>query len=431
MLQVGGVMAQQPNFVLFFVDDLGWADLGYQSSKFQTPNIDSLKTDGMYFSRAYVSTATSSPSRASLLTGKEALRCGFVRHIDHDTHRNEFQISKTDPGKMRSRAWLPLEEITYAERLKEFGYYNYFVGKWHLGHEPYFPIYQGFDEMYGTCEYGHPNNYYFPFFKTENPFPNANDDDYLTDLLTKGAVDFINSYNRKSPFLLNIWYYTVHSPHIGKKDLVKKYLKKGYSHKEAQYASMIETLDNSIGIVRSAIKTKGIEDNTIIIFISDQGGAFKNGILRGGKLGGDALAEGGSRVPMIIYAPGMKGMKKTYEKPVQTIDIYPTLVELASNKKCKDKQINGVSLCPVLKGKDIKNRDLFLHRSYEDQNSAIINGDWKLIKYRSGKLELYNLGQDISESNNLIDKEKALADKMLNRLNEWQKEATPKELVQY
>lgn len=421
--------AQQPNIVVLFVDDLGWSDLGYQNSEFETPNINELKQDGLYFSRAYVSTATSSPSRASLLTGKEALRCGFVRHIYDNPNREEFQTLATDPGQMKSRGWLPLDEITYAERLKELGYYNYFVGKWHLGHEPYYPIYQGFDAMYGTCEHGHPNSYYQPFFKTENPFPEKQDTKYLTDKLTDGAVNFIERYTNKQPFLLNVWYYAVHDPHIGRKDLVNKYLSKGMNKKRAEYAAMVEAVDNSVGHIRDAIQKKGLAENTVFIFSSDQGGDFSNAPLRGGKRGGDTLAEGGSRVPLIIYVPGMKTMGQSCDNPVQTIDLYPTMIELASAKKCNDKQINGISLIPALKGKQLKKRDLFLHRSYEDQNAAIIAGDWKLIKYRSGKLQLYNIKNDIGETTNLVTTHPRIVKKMLLRLDHWQEEATPKELL--
>ena len=338
--QVTAFSQEQPNIVMLFVDDLGWADLGYNNPVFDTPNINKLKSDGLYFSRAYVASATSSPSRASLLTGKESLRCGFVRHIYGKDTSLEFETFDKDPGKMKSRAYLPLEEITYAERLKEFGYYNMFVGKWHLGTEPYFPTKQGFDAMYGTCEHGHPNNYYQPFFKTNNPFPKARKNTYLTNLIGDGAVDFINKYDKKTPFLLNVWYYGVHGPQIGRKDLVAKYEKKGLTGKYAQYAAMIEALDETVGEIRSSLEKKGIADNTVIIFSSDQGGAFKNGHLRGGKIGGDALAEGGSRVPFIIYDPTHKKMMgKTITQPIETIDVYPTLVELASGKPCKDKQV--------------------------------------------------------------------------------------------
>ncbi len=424
-----GMAQEKPNIILFLVDDLGWADLGYMNPKFKTPNIDQLKVDGLYYSRAYVSTATSSPSRASLLTGKEALRCGFVRHIYGNSNGEEFETFDKDPGHMKSRAWLPLEEITYAERLKEYGYYNYFVGKWHLGPKEYFPTKQGFDAMYGTCEHGHPDNYYQPFFRTHNPFLNAGKNEHLTGQLTQGAVKFLDTYKKDKPFLLNVWYYGVHDPHIGRRELVKKYEGQGLSQRDANYAATVEGVDESIGAIREALKRNHMDKNTVILFISDQGGAYQNAHLRGGKMGGYTLCEGGSRVPMIIYAPGMKAMKNTYEGPVQTIDIYPTLIELVSGQKCLDKQINGVSLVPTLKGKSLKKRNLFMHRSYEDQNAALIQGEWKLIKYRSGKLELYNLQIDEGETMNLKDMYPKRLKKMLTALNKWQEEATPKYLL--
>ncbi len=427
---------QQPNLVVLFVDDLGWADLGYQNDKFHTPHIDALKERGLYFERAYVPTATSSPSRAALITGRESLRTGFVRHI-YDTHdhlpldqRPEFQTFDADPGNMKSRAWLPLEEITYAERLKELGYYNFFAGKWHLGHENFFPDKQGFDECWALTEHGHPNNYYnVPFFKTQNPFPNMSKDTYLTEILTDGVVRFIDEYDKNQPYLLNLWYYTVHGPHYGRKDYVKDYMAQGMSKKDAHYAAMVRSLDNSVGEILAALDRNGDADNTMIVFVSDQGGAFQNGHLRGGKQGGDTLAEGGTRVPMIVYYPNMKGMGTTYTQPVSTIDVFPTLVEMATGQPCTDAQLNGVSLVPVLEGGELAERNIFLHRSYEDQNSALIQGDWKLIKYRSGKLELYNISTDESEQNNLVTTEPERTSEMLTLLNEWQTEATPSYLI--
>ncbi len=428
--------AEQPNILVLFVDDLGWADLGYNNPKFETPNINKLKSDGLYFERNYIPTATSSPSRASLMTGKQALRCGLVRHIYSDEDHlpsdqcSEFQTLASDPGNMKSRAWLPLEEVTYAERLKEMGYYNYFVGKWHLGHDTYFPTEQGFDAMYGTTEHGHPFNYYNkPFFKSQNPFPEASKDDYLTDLITDGAVDFIESYDKEQPYLLNLWYYTVHGPLHGKTEYVEEYRAAGMSKQEAEFAAMVRSLDDSVGRILSALEQSGDADNTMIVFLSDQGGQFKNGHLRGGKKGGDTLAEGGSRVPMIIYYPGMEGMGTTYSKPVSSIDVYPTILEAASGVPCTDEWINGVSLMPLLEGGDIDDRSLYLFRSYEDQNSAIIEGDWKLIKYRSGKLELYNIAQDESETTNLAESESARCSQMLERLLAWEADATPQELL--
>ncbi len=421
---------KQPNIVLLFVDDMGWADMGYRTSIYQTPNIDKLAAEGIDYTRAYVPTATSSPSRAALLTGKESVRCGFVRHIYDNPDREEFQSFEKDPGNMLSRGWLPLEEITYAERLHEAGYYNQFVGKWHLGHEPFYPIYQGFDAMYGTCEHGHPRSYYQPYFKSENPFADAPADDFLTEQVSQGAEEFIQNYNGEQPFLLNVWYYAVHGPHIANKELLQKYLDAGLDQKTATYASMLESVDNSVGAIRKALEDKGIADNTIIILTSDQGGAFPNGVLRGGKMGGDTLAEGGSRVPFLVYVPSSPMLGNTYNTPIQTIDIFPTFVELATNQPCNDTQIQGISLAPTFAGESLAPRDLFLYRSYEDQNSAIINGDWKLIKYRSGLTQLYNITKDQSETTSLVEQEPELAKEMLARLQEWEEEAIPPYLLQ-
>lgn len=426
---------ERPNIVMLFVDDMGWADVGYENLKFDTPNINKLQKDGIYYSRAYVSTATSSPSRSSLITGKEALRCGFVRHIYHNNavesrNNGEFEYWANDPGQMLSRAYLQPEEITYAERLKENGYYTYFAGKWHLGEDEYGPATQGFDEVFASNSAGHPDSYLAPFFKKDNPFPNAKKgEDHLTDMITDGVVEFVEGYDKNEPFLLNMWYYNVHSPHIGRPDLVAKYLKRGLHKDDAIYAAQVEAVDESVGRIRKAIADKGLSDNTIFIFTSDQGGYYQNAHLRGGKTGGETLCEGGTRVPMIIYAPGAKANGTKYTSPVQTLDIFPTMVEAATGKPCKDKQIQGVSLVSTFDGKVLKDRDLFTHRSYEDQNCALTNGDWKLIKYRSGKLQLFNIKSDEGETTDLINVYPKLAQDMLKRLTKWQEEATPKELL--
>lgn len=427
---LNGFSQQQPNIVMLFVDDWGWADVGYRNSKFHTPNIDQLKKDGMEFTRAYISTATSSPSRASLLTGKEAVRMQMVRHIYENNEKglisiggenNEFQYFEKDPAKLPSRSYLPLEEVTYAERLKEMGYYNMFVGKWHLGEEDYFPTKQGFDAMLGTCEHGHPNSYYPPFFKTNNPFPDAKKNEYLTDLISAGAEKFIKEYNKPQPFSLSVWYYGVHGPQVGRKDYVAQYKKEGMTGKDAEYAAMVSTVDESIGRIRKELKAKGIEKNTVIMLYSDQGGAFSNAPLRGGKQGGFTICEGGSRVPFIVLYPGVTKAGSVSETPVQNIDIYPTMLEIASGKQCKDKGVNGVSIMPILKGGDIKNRNLYFFRSYEDQYCAVMNGDWKLIKYHSGLFEFYNLKTDVGETTNLVDIEVKRANKMKKQLAKWEK----------
>ena len=421
---------KKPNIVILFVDDYGWADLGYRNQEFYTPNIDKLCEEGMDFSRAYVCTPTCSPSRAAILTGKESIRMEMPRHITQEDkfgrNSQKYNYWEGDPVNRNSINWLPLEETTYAERLKEYGYYNMFIGKWHLGHEPYHPIHQGFDEQYGASNFGHPKSYYYPFFNEPNPLKEeAKNGDYLTDILTNKAVEFIRTYDKDKPFTLSFWYYNVHGPHIGRKDLIQRYRDQGWEERYAQYGAMVSAMDESVGRVRKALEEKGIADNTVILFTSDQGGYFTNFPLRGGKVGGHTLGEGGARVPFIIYYPGVIKAGKKCDTPIQTIDIYPTLVEIASGKKCKDSQIQGKSLMPLLRDEEFPERDLFFFRSYEDQYAAIISGDWKLIKYHNAPSKLYNIKEDEGEVSNLIFNRISIAEDLGKRLKAWEDEAVP------
>lgn len=421
---------EQPNIVILFVDDLGWADVGYRNPLFDTPNIDALAKEGMDFERAYIASPSCSPSRASILTGKEPVRIKMVRHIIEKENKlgtmdGEYNMWTKDPVQMPSINHLPLEEITYAERLKEFGYYNMFIGKWHSGVEEYHPIHQGFDAQYGTGNHGHPKGYYQPFFAEGSPLPNIPEEEYLTDVLTDEAERFIKEYDNKEPFMLNLWYYNVHGPHYGRKDLIEKYEAKGMEAKYANYGAMVEAVDESVGRVRAALKARGIEDNTVILFTSDQGGYFTNYPLRGKKNGGYTLNEGGARVPFIFHYPGVTKSGSKCETPIQTLDVYSTLVEIASGKDQKDKQVNGVSIMPLLKGDDIEDRELYFLRSYEDQYAAIIEGDWKLIKYHSGNVQLYNVKEDIGEVSNLVFVHPKKTKALKAKLEAWEKEAVP------
>ncbi|NJB85409.1 arylsulfatase A-like enzyme [Lewinella marina] len=429
----GTVSAQEPapHIVLFFVDDLGWMDVGFRNDRLHTPNIDRLRASGLSFERAYIPTPTCSPSRASLLTGKEAARMQFYRHIPNTTKHGFTPEGRTteafsnwpgDPVQLPTRNWLPLEEVTYAEKLKAHGYYNMFVGKWHLGHEPYHPIHQGFDRQFGTGNQGHPGSYLAPFFRHGNPLPEATEGEYLTGVLTDESVRFITEYDRSGPFMLSHWYYTVHGPHIGRPDLVERYTREGMSGKYAEYAAMVTALDESVGRILKAVDDKGITDNTAIIFISDQGGYFDNAPLSGGKTGGDALGEGGARVPLIISYPGVTTPGTRTSVPVQSIDIYPTLLEMATGKSFRGENVQGVSLLPLLRGEKMKPRKLYFFRSYEDQRSAVIEGDWKLKRYHSGTYELFNLREDLVEENNRYADSPQVAKKLRRALQRWEEQ---------
>ena len=427
LLTFSSIAQDKPNIVLFFVDDMGWADVNFRNDKIHTPHLDQLRKDGLEFTRAYIATPTCSPSRASILTGKEPVRFQMSRHA-MSGDENEFNLWDTDPMQRPSRNWLPLEEETYAEALKDIGYYNYFIGKWHLGHEPYYPIHQGFDAQYYTNEHGHPKSYCPPFFKDGNPFPNTNEDSYLTDVLTDEAVRFVEEYDQNKPFMLSFWYFNVHGPHIGRRDWVEAYKKEGLTGKFAEYAAMVTTMDESVGKVRESLEKKAISKNTVIIFISDQGGAFPNTPLSGGKKGGNTLGEGGARVPMYFLYPNVTEANTTCEVPVQSLDIFPTLVEIANGKVDNNSEIQGKSLVSLLKGKSKRKwnkRSLYFFRSYEDQYSAIIQGKWKLVKYHSGKYELFDLNNDLSEKSNLIGQGLKMERKLKKKLLEWEKEAVP------
>ncbi len=421
----------QPNIVLFFVDDLGWNDLGYRHSKFETPEIDKLAGEGLDFQRTYIATPTCSPSRATLLTGKHPARLQMARHIPNGVKfgfdkygriSEEFNLWKTDPAQVPSRNWLPLEHTTYAEALKSLGYYSPFFGKWHLGHEPYHPIQQGFDTQYGTANAGHPKSYNAPFFKNSDVLAKIKEG-YLTDTLTDKSVEFIEGYDRDQPFMLSMWYYNVHRPPVGRDDLVAHFKSKGYDDEGAVYAAQVKSVDESIGRIRAALKKKQIEDNTMIIFLSDQGSWYSNEPLRGGKMS-DTLCEGGARVPMIMHWPGVTKAGSKDHSLVQSTDLFPTLVEIAGGDPAKFEDLDGVSLLPLIRGDGPLERaaPLFGYRAYEDLYASVREGDWKLLAYRSGKVSLYNIPQDDAEQNDVAAANSAVVKTLTEKLAAWEKQ---------
>lgn len=423
----------RPNIVLFFIDDLGWADLGYRNPKvFETPNIDQLAAQGTDFQQAYVACPTCSPSRGTLLTGLHPARLKLVRHIydgdpeagfDKSGHTDqEFAIFKKDPAKFPSRNWLPLENTTYAEVLKKLGYYNLFVGKWHLGTEEYFPIHQGFDQQIGTTSDGHPRSYYPPYFKN-SPVLAEEKTRYLTDKLTDETVKFIEQYDQAKPFMISLYHYGVHGPHIGRKDLLKHFEEKGLSGAYAQYATMVKAVDESVGRVREALEKRGLAKNTIIIFTSDQGGAFENPPFHGGKMV-DTLYEGGARVPFILHWPGVTQNGSTNNSVIQTTDLFPTLVQIAGGDPTQYQPLDGISLLDTIKNNNILQRGepIYGYRAYEDLYGSARDGDWKLLVYRSGLLKLYNIAEDIGEKNDLAQKNPDKVQTLKTKFAAWEKQ---------
>lgn len=424
----GKAVESRPNIVLLFVDDMGWNDLGFRNSTFESPHIDRLAATSVSYERAYIASPTCSPSRGTLYTGKHPVRLELVRHIPGGPQHGfdkfgrasrEYNYWKGDPAQFPCINWLPLEHVTYAEALKSMGYKNHFIGKWHLGHEPYHPIHQGFDTQYGTSNFGHPPSYYPPYFYHSDVLKEQKDA-YLTDVLTDQAVKIVEGSKADEPFMLTFSYYNVHSPHQGRKDYVEHFKKRGLDGKQAEYAAMVKVLDESVGRVLKAIKDKGIEQNTVVMFLSDQGGYFSNAPLRGGKMGGLALYEGGARVPFFVRWPGLSPRKSM--SVVQSTDLFPTLVEMAGGKPEDYQNLDGVSLLENIKAdKKLQRKAIYAYRAYEDLYVSVRSGAWKLMAFRSGKLELYNIDEDPSEKNNRVEELPEKVSEMVSILRTWEK----------
>ena len=426
------VASPAPNFLVVFVDDLGWKHVGYQGGAYETPRIDRLASESTIFSRAYIPTPTCSPSRAALLTGQHPARLGIVRHIPASPRfgfdalgrtDQEFHDWEGDPSRWPSRNWLPLDAVTIAEALGPLGYRSAFFGKWHLGSENYHPVRQGFDEQYGVSNFGHPGSYYPPYWRAGNPYPDEEPGKYLTDRLADDVVDYLAKVGESRPFLATVFLYNVHAPHIGRKDLVRKYLASGFSDDRAQLAAMVEATDSSVGRILDALEESGRARDTVVIFLGDQGGLRYNEPLRGGKPGGTALYEGGARVPMLIRWPenAPKGAKRS--TPVVSTDIFPTIVDLAGGDLAEFAPLDGLSLKPLLAGEGrIEREALFLERHYEDQYAAVVSGDWKLVAYWSGARELYDLADDPGENRDISSKNPERVRELSELLAGWRAE---------
>jgi len=438
-----------PNFVFILVDDLGWADVQCNNpeSFYDTPNINRLAEGGIRFSNAYAACPVCSPTRASIMTGKYPERIPITDWIPGMDPKDRKLLGPADMHE------LPLEEITIAERLKEGDYNTGFFGKWHLGGEGFFPEDQGFDVNIGGHLRGSPpGGYYSPY---ENPkLPDGPDGEYLPDRLTDEAIRFIEK-NHGKPFFLFLAFYTVHTPiqacnrHISrylekKEDLIKSDTiefireRQGFTkmyQDNPDYASMVYAMDENVGRLVDKIESLGLDDHTYIFFTSDNGGLStlagenaptSNRPLRAGK---GWCYEGGIKVPLIIYGPGIVNFGSTCEYPVISNDFYNSILELADLSTSVNQSEDGLSLAPILKnGETTVNRvDLFwhfphYHGSTWTPGSAIRSGDWKLIRfYEEGHSELFNLADDPGEKINLYDAFPEKASEMNMKLDQWLK----------
>ena len=438
----------KPNVLFILVDDLGWKDLSCYGSTFhETPNLDKLAASAFKFTNAYSAHPVCSPTRAALMTGKNPARIGITDWIPGRGDKNQ---KLQTPSILNA---LPLEEYTIAEEFRDNGYKTFFAGKWHLGGTGFFPTDQGFDINIGGNHTGQPKGGYYSPYK--NPqLPDGPEGEYLTDRLTNETIKFMQKANEeKKPFFAYLSYYTVHSPIQACKRHLKKFKDKaktlppapngGYTREHdaftktqqnnPAYASMVYAMDENVGRLIKKLKEMGIYDNTIIVFTSDNGGLSTlywkgaptcNSPLRAGK---GWCYEGGIRVPLIIKPTADKNEAETIEQPAVSMDLYPTLVDLAGIKPVPGQYVDGVDLVPAMEGKKLKRDVLFWHYPHYHGSgwtpgSSILKGDWKLIDfYEYGEMELYNLKDDIEEKNNLINKYPEKAESMKQLLLKEQK----------
>ncbi|MFC1564998.1 sulfatase [candidate division KSB1 bacterium] len=444
-IDCGSPADERPNVILINVDDLGWTDLScYGSEYYETPNIDRLAAQGMRFTNAYASCAVCSPTRASIMTGRYPARIGVTDWIHHLDEKGYESYEKSENpvefvgNENRSLLcppnpyWMELEEITIAEVLKEAGYVTCHVGKWHLGYESWFPDKQGFDFNYGGTEIGQPPSYFDPYHLNEqrpdiSTLPPRREGEYLTDRESDEAVNFIREH-KDGPFFLNMCHYAVHTPLQSKEELEQKYEQKPKTnHTNAVYAGMIESVDQAVGRLMDVLEETGISDNTMIIFTSDNGGLLghstDNSPLRSGK---GYPYEGGIRIPLIVKWHNVIEEGVESDVPATSTDHFPTICEAADIKPQDGRAIDGVSIMPVLRNASgIARESLFWHfPHYRGRDvapySIIRKGEWKLIKRYEGKeFELFDLKNDLSETNDLSEQMPEKVSELDSDLMNW------------
>ncbi len=405
----------KPNMILILADDLGWADLGCYGNKFnETPNIDRLAGQGLRFTQFYAGPVCS-PTRTNLQSGQDQARFGITQHIPG--HRRPY-ARLTDPAVPLQ---LPLEVETFAERLGAVGYETGYFGKWHLGGAGFGPTQQGWKTAHETQ--GH----------TQPAAAGRTAPQRTAEFLTDRAVEFIGQH-RTQPFLLQVSHYAVHIPLSTTPELEKKFSAKspqpGYPSNPL-YAGLLAELDASVGRIVAAVDAAGLAENTLVLFLSDNGGieheqsgriVTSNHPLRGEK---GTLYEGGVRIPAIARWPGTIPAGRESGTPAITHDIYPTLVELGRATLPTTQPQDGVSLAAHLRNpaSTLARNTLYWHLPHYHHStpaSSLRRGDWKLIEFFEGNvLELYNLPADPAEKNNLATREPARTRELRDALAAW------------
>jgi arylsulfatase A len=436
-----GAAASKPNILFIMIDDLGWMDLHCQGNpRLKTPHVDRLATQGMRFTDAYSAAPVCSPTRAAVLTGLSPARLRITNHIP-DQQRFTPPDAKLASADMLDH--LPLGHVTIAERLKENGYATGFFGKWHLagarvpkkqgqGDLRFYPERQGFDVNLGGCAMGGPFSFFDPY--NLHNLPDRREGEYMPDRLADEVIRFFES-NRTDPFLAFLWNYTVHWPMEAPQSLIDKYKKRtDLGSLDPRYAAMIEAMDAAMGRILQSLDRLQLTEQTLVIFTSDNGAYGGVSDLKPLRAAKGHLYEGGIRVPLIVRWPGVVRPASVCHTPVITHDFHPTLLEMAGLPLMPEQHVDGVSLIPLLKQTgDLKPRSLFWHfPNYIGAThleparplSVIRDGDFKLIEFlEDGRLELYNLREDVGEKNNLAEQMPEKTKQLHQKLAAW-REAT-------
>lgn len=423
--------AHPPNVVLILIDDYGWRDTGYNGSTFyETPNIDALARGGMVFTNGYSASPVCSPTRAAIMTGKYPARLHVTSHLQGASNRLHYS-KVLQPN---ARLALPLEEVTIAELLRTRGYQTACIGKWHLGKTGFLASDQGFHVSLAGDEAGSTNSFFYPQWKKKIPLEGV-EGDYLTDRLTTLATDFIGD-NRRNPFFLYLPHFAVHTPIDPKLEKVAKYAARSRSDNPqnyADYAAMIESVDESVGRVLRSLQEHGLERNTLVLFTGDNGGVTSrewkkrpitsNLPLRSGK---GHLYEGGIRVPTVASWPGVIRAGSTCHEPILSIDYAPTIAEVAGVPAGRRPPMDGRSVTRLFRGTaSLGRKEVFWHYPhYSPQlgrpSAAIRRGQDKLILFLDDNhAELYDLKLDIGETTDLAAKQAAKAAELRSRLEAW------------
>ncbi len=421
----------KPNILLLLVDDMSVYGLSsYGDKPWKTPHIDRLAENGMKWTNAYVYPVCS-PTRAALLTGRNPIRSGVTNWIPGWSEKTENPALLEHPFPDH----LSLAEYTVAEALRDGGYRTALVGKWHVGEDPiHHPEHQGFEYSYMIAT-GNTDNYFVEkdqrqvrkFSRHDQP-----DRQFITEHFADRAIEWLESQDANKPWFLFFSTHIVHTPVLAKESLVDKYRQQGLPEEipdSATYAAMHEHMDSAIGRLLDHIRTAGMEENTLIVFLSDNGGRepqTTNAPLRGGK---GELLEGGIRTPLIFQWPGRIQPGTTNDGLTVADDLFPTFLDVAGLPLPENIELDGYSLLTALtrqRDSSLENRTIYFHyphytaNPYGEPSSALRQGNWKLLHLLENPVpELYDLSKDPGESDNLAEKRPQLRDQLFQKLNEW------------